>query len=424
MTPTARNTWPRRWPTGLAWALWALVMLSLAVVPWIDRLMIRAGRPDLAVWVPDAVVGPILAVLSAATVGAVLASRRPRHPVGWLLLGFALSLTASGVITSYVTYGLLARPGALPAVHLVARYYPATGAAALALLSFVLLLTPTGSLPSPRWRWWAWVTAATPVALVLVVPLAPGRSDPQLLLTSSPFSDRALGGVVLAATQVALAVTTLAVAVAAGSLVLRFRRAQGVERQQLRWVALAAALMLLAVPVVLVAVVLEIPVLAEWAPAVWLVVLPVAVVAAILRYRLYDLDRIISRTLAYGLLTLLLGGGYALVVLGLGQLLGRDSPLVVAAATLAVAAVFQPARRRVQAVVDRRFNRRRHDATRIVEGFGARLRDQVDLDTLTADLLAVVDQTMQPTQASLWLRPQGPSSAAGGTVARQLPGRV
>ena len=424
MTPTARNTWPRRWPTGLAWALWALAMLGLAVAPWMDRLMIRAGRPDLAVWVPSAVVGPVLAVLSATTVGAVLASRRPRHPVGWLLLGFALSLTASGVITSYVTYGLLARPGALPAAHALARYYPATGAAALALLSLVLLLTPTGSLPSPRWRRWAVITAATPVALVLVMPVAPGRLDPQLLLTSSPFSSQALGGVLLVATRVALAVTALAVAVAAGSLVLRFRRARGIERQQLRWVALAAALMLLAVPVVLVAVVLGIPVLAEWAPAVWVAVLPVAVGAAILRYRLYDLDRIISRTLAYGLLTLLLGGGYAVVVLGLGQLLGRESPLVVAAATLAVAALFQPARRRVQAVVDRRFNRRRHDATRIIEGFGTRLRNQVDLDTLTADLLAVVDQTMQPTQVSLWLRPQGPSSAAGGTVARQLPGRV
>jgi len=163
--------------------------------------------------------------------------------------------------------------------------------------------------------------------------------------------------------------------------------------------------MVLAVPVVLAPVPLEGPILVNWAPAVWVAVLPVAVGAAILRYRLYDLDRIISRTLTYGLLTLLLGGGYALVVLGLGQLLGRESPLVVAAATLAVAAVFQPARRRVQAVVDRRFNRRRHDATRIIEGFGARLRDQVDLDTLTADLLAVVDQTIQPTQASLWLRP-------------------
>jgi hypothetical protein len=405
MTSTAELGRPRRWAAGLAWGLWALAMLGLAVVPWLDELLRQAGRPDLAALVPGSIVGPLLAVLSAATVGAVLASRRPRHPVGWLLLGFALSLTASGVISSYVTYGLLARPGALPATYVVASYYPATGAAALALLSLVLLLTPTGSLPSPRWRRWASITAATPVALVLVVPLAPGRLDPQLLLTSSPFSDRALGGVLRLATQVALAVTTLAVAVAAGSLVLRFRRAHGIERQQLRWVALAAALMVLAAPVVLAPVALESPILVDWAPAVWVAVLPVAVGAAILRYRLYDLDRIISRTLAYGLLTLLLGGGYAAVVLGLSQLLGRESPLVVAAATLAVAAVFQPARRRVQAGVDRRFNRRRHDATRIIEGFGARLRDQVDLDTLTADLLAVVDQTIQPTQASLWLRP-------------------
>jgi hypothetical protein len=138
----------------------------------------------------------------------------------------------------------------------------------------------------------------------------------------------------------------------------------------------------------------------------------------VLRYRLFDLDRIISRTLSYGLLTLLLGGGYALVVLGLGQLLGRDSPLVVAAATLAVAAVFQPARRRVQRVVDRRFNRRRHDAARIIQGFGTRLRDQVDLDTLTAELLAVVDETMQPTQASLWLRSSPePSRTSPGALA-------
>jgi hypothetical protein len=331
-------------------------------VPWTDRLMIRAGRAELTEWQgPFFVV--VLGFLIATTVGAVVASRRPRHPVGWLLLGFALSQTASGVISSYVAYGLVARPGALPAAHAVARYYPATGAAALALLSLVLLLTPTGSPPSPRWRWWAWITAATPVALVLMVPVAPGRLDPQLLLTSSPFSDRALGGVLLVATRVALAVTALAVVVAAGSLVVRFRRAHGVERQQLRWVALGAALMVLVVPVVLVPVALGIPILVDWVAAVWAAALPVAVGAAILRYRLYDLDRIVSRTLAYGLLTLLLGGGYALVVLGLSQLLKRDSPLVVAAATLAVAAVFQPARRRVQAVVDRRFNRRRHDAT-------------------------------------------------------------
>jgi hypothetical protein len=411
MTSTAGLGRPRRWAAGLAWVLWALVMLGLAVVPWMDQLLRQAGRADLAAFVPSNVVGPVVAVLSAATVGAVLASRRPRHPVGWLLLGFALSLTASGVISSYMTYGLLARPGALPAAHAVARYYPATGAAALALLSLVLLLTPTGSPPSSRWRRWAFVTAATPVVLVLVVPVAPGRLDPQLLVTSSPFSGRALGGVLLVVTRVALAVTALAVAVAAGSLLVRFRRAQGVERQQLRWVALAAALMVLAVPVVLVAVALGIPVLAEWAPPVWVVVLPVAVGAAVLRYRLYDLDRIISRTLAYGLLTLLLGGGYAAVVLGLGQLLGRDSPLVVAGATLAVAALFQPARRRIQAVVDRRFNRRRHNTAERIAAFGDRLHQQVDLDTLTVELLAVVDQTMQPTQVSLWLRPPPASSS-------------
>src|SRR5215211_602172 len=386
-------------------------MLGLAVVPWMDRLLRQAGRPDLAALVPSAVVGPLLAVLGAATVGAVLASRRPRHPVGWLLLGFALSLTASGVISSSVAYGLVARPGALPAAATVARYYPATGSAALALLSLVLLLTPTGSLPSPRWRRWALITAATPVALVLVVPVAPGRLDPQLLLASSPFSDRALGGVVLVATRVALAVTALAVVVAAGSLVVRFRRAHGVERQQLRWVALGATLILLAGPVVLAPVALESPILVDWVSAVWVVVLPVAVGAAILRYRLYDLDRIVSRTLAYGLLTLVLGGGYAAVVLGLGQLLGRDSPLVVAGATLAVAALFQPARRRIQAAVDRRFNRRRHNTAERIAAFGDRLHQQIDLDSVTVELLAVVDQTMQPTQASLWLRPPPPSSS-------------
>jgi hypothetical protein len=138
---------------------------------------------------------------------------------------------------------------------------------------------------------------------------------------------------------------------------------------------------------------------------VYMAVLPLAIGAAILRYRLYDLDRIISRTLAYGLLTVLLGGGYAGVVLGLGQLLGRDSSLVVAVATLLVAAVFQPARRRIQATVDRRFNRRRYDAARTIEQFSSRLHQQIDLSTLTAELLAVADRTVEPKMVSLWLRP-------------------
>jgi hypothetical protein len=408
----ARTRW---WSAVAAWALWMLTMLGLAAVLWMDRLLRQAGRPDLVQFAQGGWL-PSLAALSAATVGAVLASRRPRHPVGWLLLVLAVSLGVAGAAGGYVYYGLLARPGALPAASSVALYVPATVVVALITLGFVLLLTPTGSLPSPRWRWWSRVTAATPVGLLLVVAFAPKAAETPRLVTENPLDLRGLGGAVLVANQMAFAVAILAVVVAAWSLVVRFRRARGIERQQLRWVALAAVLMSLAFVVVVTGLAMGSPNLAGWAAAACLTVMPVAIGAAILRYRLYDLDRIISRTLAYGLLTVLLGGGYALVVLGLGQLLGRESSLVVAAATLAVAAMFQPVRHRVQTAVDRRFNRRRHDAARIIEAFGARLRNQVDLDSLTAELLAAVDQTMQPTQASLWLRPQGPSNALADAV--------
>jgi hypothetical protein len=200
-------------------------------------------------------------------------------------------------------------------------------------------------------------------------------------------------------------VVCAAVLVAAGSLVVRFRRARGIERQQLRWIALAAGLAPLAVLGVAAGLAIGSWVVIGWAVSLYLALPTLATGAAILRYRLYDIDRIISRTLAYGLLTVLLGSAYAGMVLGLGQLLGRNSSLVVAAATLAVAALFQPARRRVQAVVDRHFNRRKYDAANMVEAFSVRLRDEVDLDALSAELLAVVDQTMEPTTASLWLRP-------------------
>jgi hypothetical protein len=210
-------------------------------------------------------------------------------------------------------------------------------------------------------------------------------------------------------------VVLVALVVAAGSLVGRFRRARGVERQQLRWLALGATLAAVALVVAIAELALRHgdTVLFQAAIGACLALLPLATGAAILRYRLYDLDRIISRTLAYGLLTILLGLGYAAVVLGLGRLLPQGSSLVVAAATLAVAAVFQPARRRIQQAVDRRFNRGRYDAARTIAAFSTRLRDQVDLNTLTSELLTVVDQTMQPSQASLWLRPQSrPTSPA------------
>ena len=415
LTVATRLTRPRWWPGVAAWVLWVLTMLGIVVIAWLDQLSRQAGRSDLAQLTPDAFVGPVLAAVSGTTVGAVLASRRPRHPVGWLLLVLGLSLALGGVAPAYAAYGLLARPGALPAAHAVARYWPITVVTAQTALSFVLLLTPTGSLPSPRWRWWARVTAAAAAILLVALAVARGPLDPQYQLLGGPFDLRGQGGLLLVVNQLALAFTTLAVVVGAASLVVRFRRAGGVERQQLRWVAWAAALAVLGAVVALGGVAVGATAVVTWTISACFAVLPVAIGAAILRYRLYDLDRIISRTLAYGLLTVLLGLGYAVVVLGLGQLLGRDSSLVVAAATLAVAAAFQPARRRVQAAVDRRFNRRRHDAALVIEGFAVRLRDQVDLDALHTELLAVVDQTMQPTQASLWLR-QGPSNGLAAAV--------
>jgi hypothetical protein len=304
-------------------------------------------------------------------------------------------------------------PGPVPCpAGFVAVYYPPLAVAALACLALVLLLTPTGSLPSGRGRWWAWTSVAVPAAFLLVVTVAPKPSPLHYRALDSPFDLDAFGGVVLVVDLLAQAVTILAMVVAAGSLVVRFGRARGVERQQLRWVALAAGLVAACAALALVGLALGTSALiGSVATEFFVALVPVAIGAAVLRYRLYDLDRIISRTVSYGLLTLLLGGGYAVVVLGLGQLVGRDSSLVVAGATLAVAALFGPARRRIQRLVDRRFNRRRHDAAQTIAAFSIHLRDQLDLNTLSAELLAVVDETMQPTQASLWLRPQPPSTA-------------
>jgi hypothetical protein len=409
MTPGGRVA-PRGWPGWLAWGLWGLAVLGLVSVPWFDRLTRQAGRPELT-QVNASTIPYLLAIVVAATVGAVLASRLPRHPVGWLLLGVGLSVAGSGVADGYARYGLVARPGVLPAARWIAIYSPATNIIGLALVGYVLLLTPTGSLPSPRWRWWGRLAAAGPVAFVAALTVAPGLVIPPYDTVIDPVAIPALAGAVLVAIVAGFFLTVAGLVVGAGSLVARFRRARGVERQQLRWLALAAALTGAGAAVVGVGMAMGATAVPLFAAGVCLALLPLATGAAILRYRLYDLDRIVSRTVAYGLLTVLLGLGYAVVVLGLGRLLPEGSSLVVAAATLAVAAVFQPLRRRIQQAVDRRFNRRRHDAGRIIEAFGARLRDQVDLDTLTAEVLAVVDQTMAPTRASLWLRP--PAGRAG-----------
>jgi hypothetical protein len=355
--------------------------------------------------------------VSAATIGAVVASRRPDHRVGWLLVALGLALAATLFAFSYTRYGLVARPGALPAADYLAGFANGAVVLYLSLTGWILLLAPTGTLPSPRWRWWARLQLAAVVLAFLTAVAEPRPLYPEYPEIGNPLGVAALASMPLtAAFPVGALLLLVGLPVGAVSLLLRFRRARGLERLQLRWLAVGAALAALALVVSLTALVVEDSdgFVFQAALGVCAMVLPLATGAAILRYRLYDLDRIVSRTLAYGLLTVLLGGGYAVVVLGLGQLLGRDSSLVVAAATLAVAALFQPARRRIQAAVDRRFNRRRHDATRIIEGFGTRLRDQVDLTTLTGELLAVVDQTMQPTQTSLWLRQQEATRALAG----------
>jgi hypothetical protein len=405
--PVTRPAWPRWWPAGLAWALWALTLLGLAATAWLDRLLRQAGTPELTS-LPAAAVPSVVATVSAGTVGAVLAARRPRHPVGWLLLGLGLSLTVHSLTYSYTRYGLVARPGTLPAASYLAGFNNGVVLSWLSCASFVLLLTPTGKLPSARWRWWARAAAAAAVVWLLGSVVHPAPLYPEYPAIGNPLAVPALpGGLLDVAMAAAAAVVLVTLVVAAGSLVGRFRRARGVERQQLRWLALAAVLAAVALLVAIADLVMgdEDSSLFQVALGVCVALLPLATGAAILRYRLYDLDRIVSRTLAYGLLTVVLGGGYAVIALSLGQLLGRDSSLVVAGATLAVAALFQPARRRVQQAVDRRFNRRRYDAAQTIATFSTRLRDEVDLNSLTAELLAVVDQTMQPTQASIWLRP-------------------
>jgi hypothetical protein len=407
MTPAARRARARRWPAWLAWALAGSTALTLVPALWLGELVWSSG------WEPRpaaATLGAVLLVtVSAATVGALVASRRPGNPVGWLLLGIGLGLVVTELIQAYVDYGLLARPGSLPGARYLAGFAYSTALLWVSCAGFVLLLTPTGSLPSPHWRWWARLAAAAPVVMVVGSVVQPDPLAPDY--HGNPLAVPALARVLVVPAVAGVVVVLVSLLVGAGSLVVRFRRAQGVERLQLRWLAYAAALAAGLLLVALVAGFLLANDNVTFASlSLGMALLPLATGAAILRYRLYDIDRIISRTLAYALLTVLLGGGYAAVVLGLGQLLDRDSSLVVAGATLALAAMFQPARRRVQQVVDRRFNRRRYDAARTIAAFSARLRDEVDLDTLTAELLRVMEQTMQPTRASLWLRPSGPAS--------------
>jgi len=357
-----------------------------------------------------------LAFTASMIVGAVVVAHRPGNAVGWIFSAIGL-LAGSGLFAwQYAEYAYITRGGSLPGAMVAAWYNSWFWFPLFSLVSvFTLLLFPTGRLLSPRWRPVAFLAAATTVAIVVLNALAPTIAVGEQITVRNPIGVAAIPDPPADSPVGAVLIGLLVVCTGAGvlSLVLRFRRSQGVERQQLKWFTYASALVFLVLALgQLVGEAAVFDVLL----GIGFALVPVAAGIAILRYRLYDIDRLINRTLVYGLLTAVLGGGYAGAVLVLGQLFGGvtgDPPSwAVAGATLAVAALFQPARRRIQAVVDRRFNRRKYNTATTIQAYSTRLRDQIDLDTLSTELLAVVDQTMEPTRVSLWLRP-APSGSSG-----------
>jgi hypothetical protein len=384
----------RRTAARLAWSLCGgCVVGGCGVVV----LQLRNGTSELG-W------APLAALLAFAVVGGLVASRQPRNSVGWLLLAVALCMTVRLVGESYARYALITAPGSLPG-GLYGGWVQWSWAGVVAILAiFLPLYFPTGRLLSPRWRPVLWLGIAY-LSAVASSALQPGPAE---WLAGYPRAPNPV--VYLPAAKPLLDVIGVAglclfpaVGGAITALVVRFRRSRGIERQQLKWFTYAAALAPL--PFLVYEVV---PGAFGLLLAMTLPLVPISVGIAILRYRLYEIDRIINRTLVYGLLTLLLGLCYVVgsLVFVFVAGAGTDPPSwLVAGATLAAAAVFRPVRRRIQAAVDRRFNRRRYHAARTIEGFSARLRDEIDLDDLSAELLALVDQTMEPTRASLWLRP-------------------
>jgi hypothetical protein len=396
-----RSTW-------VAWSMLAVFLAGYGVgVP------LSAARGH---WQEDSTF--LLAFAAFMAVGAVIVAHRPGNAVGWIFSAIGL-LTATGWLAAeYAARANLGRPDAPPGAVLAAWYtswywYPTLGL----LLVFPPLLFPTGRLLSARWRPVAVTAAVATVGITTLSALKPTLQDDENYTVRNPIGLAWVQDPEESAVFAVLFGLLLVCMGGAGlSLVLRFRRSHGVERQQLKWFTYAATLMILSLLATyyLLPDSADVDVLAGFI----LALVPVAAGLAILRYRLYDIDRLINRTLVYGALTVLLGAVYAAAVLVLGQGfsgVGGDPPSwAVAGATLAVAALFQPARRRIQAVVDRRFDRRKYDAAKTVEAFSARLHDEIDLDTLSAELLAVVNQTMQPTGVSLWLRPptRGSSGAS------------
>jgi hypothetical protein len=397
----------------LAWPLWLATFGCCAA----GLAVTLAGtRPLTIAILVEGAARALAYPLGYATIGLVLTLRRPANPIGWLY-------GAAGLVWSLAIPGdpwldqLVAEHRPLPLAAQVAAVYGEFNWAPATVLGVTLpaLLVPDGRLGSRRWRPVAAIAVAAAALVAVGAGLAPARLED--ISIPNPFGLTGPPGTVagaLAGVGTLLWAATMVASLAC--VVVRFRSSAGVERQQLRWVAagaVAAVAGLLAGAAV--------PQQSVVSSVLYAMVLciPLAVAVAVLRYRLWDLDRLVSRTVTYAVVTALLVVPYLLIVPAAGRLVQGAGSLAVAAATLAAAA-FAPLRRRVQGLVDRRFNRRRYNAARTVEGFAARLRDQVDLDALSAELLAVVDHTMQPLGASLWLRPQAAPTAPGITV-DQLP---
>ena len=381
----------------LAWGLAASAVLLMSAGEALALASAHgADSGDLFLWA---------IVLVFSGVGALIASRHPGNAIGWLFLGSGVSAGVAALAGSYADYWVDARDGPALLGKTAALYGDLSWIPWILVPStFLLLLFPDGRLLSRRWRPVAWCAAAAIGGSFVAGWLHAGHMEDRPQLTNpygvdSPLIDALQG--------LSWLLLLIAIVGSVTSLILRFRRAHGEQRQQMKWLAFAGAV---AGTFVIVFTVLYDVVgedVANAAIMLGVLSLPLAAGMAILRYRLYDIDVVINRTLVYGALTATLGVAYLGCVLLLQLLLGGitgDSSLAVAGSTLAVAALFRPARRRIQEIVDRRFYRRKYDAQRTLEEFAAQLRDQVELSTLTVELDAVVRQTLQPVHVSLWLR--------------------
>jgi hypothetical protein len=393
-----------------AWLAWSVCAVSLLIMAFALVLIVLGWSTPLpkgwSPWRDQAIT--LVGFVGVPVLGGLIASRRPGNPYGWLWLGLGLSLACLQVAEPYAAYALVAEPGSLPIPRTVNTVLASGWALMIILLPFAFLLFPTGRLPSRRWKPLAWVVLT---AGAVMLPLGFLSADSGQGPVKAPFAVSGAVGQAINVMVVGAVLTVFAsIILSALSLVIRYYQASGVERQQLKWLALAAVFLgTLIIPDLLGADRLL-------GDALWnllfvwaIAALYVGVGIAILRYRLYDIDVIINRTLVYGSLTVVLGAAYFGGVVGLQYVFrtatGQGSTLAVVASTLAIAALFSPLRRWVQAFVDRRFYRRKYDARKTLEAFSAKLRDETDLEALNDDLVGVVAETMQPAHVSMWLRP-------------------